>query len=174
VCPGSADDPVKDTAARYALLLMPMLCASCNSYDASSPTRPSALNAVAEGPPTSRPVYPSTGPALVAFVAERHPDRLAADVSADERVANMEFLRDQVIAAGICGGLDLARNLKRGVGPHSIDAIAWRHPDGGLDVVDIAAAYDDTGRHLRLHWIVVDGPAGWDPIAEPSCPQQGS
>lgn len=73
----------------------------------------------------------------------------------------MEFLRDRIIEAGICGGLDLAWNLKRGVGPHSIDALAWR--TGGVDeVVDVGAAFDDTSSELRLQWSIVGGPPGYD------------
>ena len=76
----------------------------------------------------------------------------------------MEFLRDRVIELGNCSGLLLARNRKSN-GHLSIDAINWRHGEQDInDVVDIASAYDDTGRQLELHWIVVPGPAGWDPI----------
>ena len=50
----------------------------------------------------------------------------------------MAYIRDRMIEAGICGGFDLAWNLKRGVGPRSTDALLWR--DGGRDrVIDIAA-----------------------------------
>ena len=155
------------------LLILPLLLpvAGCNANEIIGPARPKPLMA----PPPSAPEapeasYPSNGPELVAFVSQRFPDRLARGVSHEERVGNMTFLRDQVIATGICGGMDLARNLKRGKGPHSIDAIAWRHRDGWVDVVDIASAYDDTGRELRLHWRVVAGPPGWDPIPPPPCP----
>lgn len=144
--------------------------ASCNGRDLTSPARPAPLTEAPAAPEAPKTPYPSNGPELVAFVASRFPDRLRAGVSHDERVANMEYLRDQVIAAGICGGMDLARNLKRGKGPHSIDALAWRREDGWVDVVDIAAAYDDTGRPLTLHWMVVAGPPGWDPIPPPECP----
>jgi hypothetical protein len=108
------------------------------------------------------------GNAIVRCVSATYPDRLAAGVSLNQRIANMEFLRDRVIEAGICGGLDLAWNLKRGVGPHSIDALAWRH-NGIDDVVDIGAAYDDTSRPLGLQWGIVAGPPGYDPYPRPSC-----
>jgi hypothetical protein len=74
----------------------------------------------------------------------------------------MEFLRDRVIETGICGGLDLGRNLKRGVGPYSIDALAWKLPSGFVEVVDIGFAYDDTSIPLRLTWGIVEGPPGYD------------
>jgi hypothetical protein len=111
----------------------------------------------------------TSGPFIVGCIANKYPDRLAAGVSLDQRTANMEFLRDRVIEAGICGGLDLARNLKRGVGPHSIDAIAWRLPSGAVEVVDIGAAWDDTSSPLVLTWGIVAGPPGYDPYPRPSC-----
>jgi hypothetical protein len=159
------------TSARLSGFSLSLLVlGGCNALEVANPGRPTPLIAPAAAPETPKTQYPSNGTDLVAFVAGRFPDRLAAGVSYDDRVANMEFLRDQVIAAGICGGMDLARNLKRGKGPHSIDAIAWRHEDGWVDVVDIASAYDDTRRDLRLHWLVVAGPPGWDPIPAPECP----
>ena len=156
-----------------AVLVAIWAVSACNALEVESPARPTLLSATATDPTSPAPggqprQYPSTGEELVAYVSQQHPDRLAAHVDLGERVRNMEFLRDEVIRIGMCGGMDLARNLKRGVGPHSIDAIAWRH-DGSLDVVDIAAAYDDTGAELRLHWLVVDGPAGYDPIPRPDC-----
>ena len=150
------------------LSLISMLGAACNQMEVSNPARPT-LTAVAAPAPSVPKQYPSSGPEVVAFVAAQYPERLAAHVGSAERVANMEFLRDQIIATGICGGMDLARNLKRGVGPHSIDAIAWRHEDGWVDVVDVAFSYDDTGSELRLHWMVMDGPSGWDPVSPPDC-----
>jgi len=103
----------------------------------------------------------SDGPSIVACIEGKYPSYLAAGVSSYEREKNMEFLRDRIIEAGICGGLDLAWNLKRGVGPHSIDALAWR--TGGRDeVVDVGVGYDDTGSSLRLQWAIVAGPPGYD------------
>jgi hypothetical protein len=64
--------------------------------------------------------------------------------------------------------MHLGWNLKRGVGPKSIDAIAWKH-DGSLDVVDIGIAYDDTGIPLQLDWNIVDGPAGWVDYPQADC-----
>ena len=114
------------------------------------------------------PPYPSNGPAVVACVAASYPDRLVAGVSHNQRVANMEFLRDRVIEVGICGGMDLAWNRKRGTGPHSSDAIAWR-VNGRDEVVDIGIAFDDTSIPLALTWGIVEGPAGYDPYPRPSC-----
>lgn len=109
------------------------------------------------------------GSAIVACIEATYPSYLAAGVSSSQREANMEFLRDRIIEAGICGGLDLAWNKKRGTGPHSIDALAWRTGSGD-EVVDIGQAYDDTSRVLRLQWGIVAGPPGYDPYSpRPSC-----
>jgi hypothetical protein len=142
----------------------------CELTKSTNPLRPDAP--VERLQPTAGPSATASlsGEEVVARVMARYPDRLAAGVSHDERVANMEFLRDRVIEEGRCGGLKLAWNLKRGVGPRSIDAITWRRgEDSILEVVDIALGYDDTGSALRLHWIIVDGPAGWDPGDETVC-----
>lgn len=114
--------------------------------------------------------WPSSGPAVVAYVASAFPDRLGRTSNEGERVENMSFLRDRIIEAGVCGGLDVARNLKRGRGPHSIDAIAWRLSNGKVEVVDIASAYDEYRQPLRLHWFIVAGPPGYDPLPDhPGC-----
>ncbi|MCC7044254.1 MAG: hypothetical protein IT183_10340 [Acidobacteria bacterium] len=120
-------------------------------------------------PAPSIPCVSSDGWLIVQCIERAFPERLVAGVSHDQRVANMAFLRDRIIEAGRCGGLDLAWNLKRGVGPHSIDALAWRHANGFVDVVDIGAAYDDTSRPLELNWLVVAGPPGYDPYPHPGC-----
>lgn len=78
-----------------------------------------------------------------------------------QRTRNMEFLRDRMIEVARCGGLDVAWNKKRGVGPHSHDAIAWR-TRGRVEVVDIALAFKDPSKPLRLHWNITSGPSGYD------------
>ena len=117
-------------------------------------------------PPDGR--WPSNGHAVVNYVAAAFPDYLRP-TSFNQRIANMEFLRDRIIETGICGGMDLALNLKRGVGPHSHDAIAWR--DGNrVRVIDIASAFDDPSIHLFLHFQEVAGPPGYDPYPHhPGC-----
>ncbi len=111
--------------------------------------------------PSSAACGRSDGDSVVECVAARYPDRLRAGVSHDERVAHMSFLRDRIIEQSRCRGLDTAWNLKRGVGPHSIDALAWR-VDGRVEVVDIGIGYDDTSQPLRLQWLIVAGPPGYD------------
>jgi hypothetical protein len=113
-------------------------------------------------PPTSPPPPPpppgagicafNNGPEIVACVEARYPERLAAGVSLETRQANMMFLRDRIIEGGLCGGMDLGWNLKRGGPEISIDFLVWRR--NGVDVgIDIGQAYDDTSRTLRLQWL---------------------
>lgn len=106
--------------------------------------------------------WPSSGPDVVDYIADAWPEYLVTTATLAERIEHMEFLRDRIIEAGICGGLDLAWNLKRGIGPHSHDAIAWRKPNGFVEVVDIASAFDDKNVFLGLHWSIVSGPSGYD------------
>jgi len=112
--------------------------------------------------------WPSNGPAVVDYVANAFPEYLLP-TSLGHRIENMEFLRDRIIETAICGGMDVTWNLKRGVGPHSHDAVAWR--DGNrVRVIDIASAFDDAGSHLGLHWAEVAGPSGYDPYPNhPGC-----
>jgi hypothetical protein len=118
------------------------------------------------GPPST--CATNDGPTLVRCIESKYPEYLAAGVSHSQREANMAFLRDRIIESGRCGGMDLAWNRKRGNGPHSIDALAWR--TGGRDeVVDIGQAFDDTSQTLRLAWGIVEGPPGYDGYPAFSC-----
>jgi hypothetical protein len=96
--------------------------------------------------------WPTNGPAVVAYIAASFPERLAV-TSLAHRIENMEFLRDRIIEAGICGGLDLAWNLKRGTPELSIDFLVWRDEDGEDHGIDLAAGYDDETQPLQLHWV---------------------
>jgi hypothetical protein len=84
-------------------------------------------------------------------VSAKYPDKLAAGVSSSQRVANMEFLRDRIIEAGKCGGLNLGWNLKRGGPERSVDFLAWHRGDGDMGV-DIGFDYDNTSAPLHLQW----------------------
>lgn len=163
---------MKTLIATAALGVALVCTAGCDLSKSPNPLEPAASSEEQAQPgPGAAVVRSLSGEEVVARVMATYPERLAAGVSHEQRVENMEFLRDRIIEQGRCGGLRLAWNLKRGVGPRSIDAIGWQHGDNDiLDVVDIAQAYDDTGSSLRLHWIIVDGPAGWDPGHETTCP----
>jgi hypothetical protein len=92
------------------------------------------------------------GPTIINCISNKYWDKLAAGVSASQRVANMAFLRDRVIEAGICGGLKLGLNLKRGGPEISNDFIARDDGSAGTAGIDIGVAYDDTSIPLRLWW----------------------
>lgn len=114
-------------------------------------------------------IWPSNGDAVVAYVAASFPEYLRPTGSLSDRIHNMEFLRDRIIETAICGGMDVTWNLKRGIGPHSHDAVAWR--DGPrVRVMDIASGFDDFGSSLHLHWLEVGGDPGYDPYPNhPGC-----
>ena len=93
----------------------------------------------------------NNGPAIVACLQAKYPDKTAAGVSSQQRLENMLFLRDKIIEAGLCGGMNLGWNLKRGGPELSNDFIAWRQPGGDMGV-DIGFAFDDTSTVLKLQW----------------------
>ena len=93
----------------------------------------------------------NNGPAIVNCIGAKYPEYLVAGVSLSQRQANMSFIRDRIIEAGKCGGLDLGQNLKRGGPDLSIDFLAWRQAGGEMGV-DIAFDYDNTSTPLRLQW----------------------
>jgi hypothetical protein len=93
---------------------------------------------------------------IIACISNKYPSYLKAGVSSSKRTSNMEFLRDRIIEAGICGGLELGWNLKRGGPDISVDFITERR--GGLTYgYDIARDYDNTRSRLQLAW-QNDGP----------------
>ncbi len=108
--------------------------------------------------PTPSPTSPGTGTcasndgaAIVACISAKYPERLVAGVSLSERQDNMSFLRDRIIEAGLCGGLNLGWNLKRGGPSISIDFIT-EQTSGGVIGHDIAFDYDNTSTVLQLYW----------------------
>ena len=52
----------------------------------------------------------------------------------------MEFIRDRIIETGICKGMDLGRNFKRGTPVLSHDYLVWRQPGQHDRGVDLAQA----------------------------------
>jgi hypothetical protein len=121
------------------------------------------------GPPSGG--WPKTGEEVVGWATSRYPDRLVAGVSLSQRQANMAYVRDRMIEAGMCGGMELAWNLKRGGPEKSIDYLAYRKAGRWIGV-DIGSAYDDTSIRLVLQWMENPGdslvtPATYSPA--PSC-----
>jgi hypothetical protein len=108
------------------------------------------------------------GPAIVSCIAAKYPEKRAPVGSIGERQENMKFLRDRVIEAGICSGMPMGWNLKRGGPELSIDVIAWIRPDGNMGV-DIGFAYDDNTTTLQLVWSEIDLFAKVQPYPAFSC-----
>jgi len=95
--------------------------------------------------------WPTNGNEVVAWANRNYPDRLAAGASGEQRRANMEFLRDRMIEAGMCGGMQLGRNLKRGGPELSVDFLT-EMVGGRWHGIDIAHDYDNTGIRMVLTW----------------------
>jgi hypothetical protein len=116
-------------------------------------------------PPTTPPStgWPTNGPAVVNYAKSRWPERLVAGVSLSQRQENMAFLRDRMIEAGICGGMDLAWNMKRGGPEKSIDYLAYQKAGVWIGV-DIGFDYDNTSNPLTLTW----GENPGDPYLSPA------
>jgi hypothetical protein len=92
--------------------------------------------------------WPTNGPAVVAWAQANYPDYLKPS---SNRVANMQFLRDRMIEAGICGGMQLGYNAKRGGPEISVDYIT-ENSGGRWIGVDIAHDYDNQSITLQLTW----------------------
>lgn len=103
------------------------------------------------------PCAGSGGPSIIACVGAAYPSKLAK-VSLQARKDNMEFIRDRIIETGICKGMDLARNFKRGTPVLSHDFLVWRQPGQHDRGIDIASGYDDNSRPLKLTWQVKGAP----------------
>jgi hypothetical protein len=137
---------------------------------------PAEASTPAPGPSPAPPPSPGGGGscasrdrhAILRCIEAKYPDRRRAGVSLDQRKANMAFLRDRIIEAGLCGGLDLGWNLKRGGPELSIDFIVDRRNGQNIGV-DIAGDYDNTGKTLSLHWLE-DGPGShYKAFPNPQC-----
>lgn len=91
------------------------------------------------------------GDYIVNCIAQKYASYRRAGVSSGQRRSNMEFLRDRIIEAGLCGGLDLGWNLKRGGPEISVDFLTERR-GGAVLGHDIAFDYDNTSKELQLYW----------------------
>lgn len=94
-----------------------------------------------------------------------YPSKLTPTSTLDQRKANMAYIRDRIIEAGICGGRDLGWNLKRGGPDLSLDFLVIRESDG-YHGIDIARDYDNISLPLRLYWGDT-GPGGYYKRYEP-------
>jgi hypothetical protein len=93
----------------------------------------------------------SNGAEVIAWTERNYPGQMAAGVSGEQRRHNMEFLRDRMIEAGICGGMQLGWNMKRGGPEVSVDFLT-EFVNGRWHGIDIATDYDNTRQRLRLSW----------------------
>ena len=91
------------------------------------------------------------GPAIVACISTKYASYRRPVGSLGARQANMMFLRDRIIEAGKCSGLDLGHNLKRGGPEISIDFLTERR-GGQVLGRDIAFDYDNYSITLELYW----------------------
>ena len=129
------------------------------AFRTEAPTPPPAPPApIPEPPPTGGSgggggggPWPRTGEEVIAWAARNYPDRLSAGVSLDQRKHNMEFLRDRMIEAGLCGGMQLGWNMKRGGPEISIDFLT-ELVNGRWHGIDIANDYDNTSIRMKLTW----------------------
>ena len=117
---------------------------------------PSPASANAEGGPVA--CAGNGGPSIIACVGAAYPSKLVARISVPARQVNMAFIRDRIIETGLCKGMDLGRNFKRGTPVISFDYLVWRQPGQHDRGVDLASGYDDTSGPLRLTWQVKSGP----------------
>jgi hypothetical protein len=123
----------------------------------STPIPPSPVPSTEGGASGAVPCAGSGGPSIIACVGAAYPAKLAK-VGLQARKDNMEFIRDRIIETGICKGMDLGRNFKRGTPVLSHDYLVWRQPGQHDRGVDLASGYDDTSGPLRLTWQVKSGP----------------
>lgn len=112
--------------------------------------------------------WPSTGEGILALMKARYAAYMEPTGSLGERQANMAFLRDRMIEAGLCGGMDLGWNLKRGGPEISIDFLTHR-VNGQVEGIDIGHDYDNYQKELSLTWATGEFPfyATYSPA--PSC-----
>jgi hypothetical protein len=95
--------------------------------------------------------WPRNGAEVIAWAERNYPGQLAAGVSGEQRRHNMEFLRDRMIEAGICGGMQLGWNMKRGGPEVSVDFLT-EFVNGRWHGIDIASDYDNTSIRMKLTW----------------------
>jgi hypothetical protein len=119
-----------------------------NPVEAPPPTAPGP-NPSPSGNPSA--CNSSSGSDIADCIEGRYPQYLAAGVSLDRRIQNMQFLRDRLIEHATCRGLKVGLNLKRGGPTISNDFITY-YTGGRWVGVDIASGYDDTKTRLRMSW----------------------
>ena len=137
-------------------------------FRTSAAPAPGPAPSPSPGPGTGGSCASNNGPAIAKCIAAKYPEKLVAGVSLGQRQDNMSFIRDRMIEAGKCGGMDLGRNLKRGGPELSIDFLVWRTGGESLGI-DIGFDYDNTSTPLVLTWAVVGPGAFYTPGPSAPC-----
>lgn len=97
--------------------------------------------------------YPTSGMEIAEFVERHFHEYTAPTNNLCERKLNMMFLRNRMIEVGICAGLDLGLNLKRGGPEVSIDFLTHNDRESGLTLgIDIGFDFDNYSRPLDVTW----------------------
>lgn len=104
------------------------------------------------------PCQATDGKGLAACVNDAYPDRLKPTTTLKERTDNATFLRNRLIETARCAKFDVGLNLKRGGPAISVDFIAWNHPKGHVQGVDIIGGWDDIKRTIKVGWNDSYGP----------------
>jgi hypothetical protein len=104
------------------------------------------------------PCKATDGKGVAACVNEAFPDRLKPTATLKERTDNAVFLRNRLIETARCAKLDVGLNLKRGGPSISVDFIAWKHPKGHTQGVDVIGGWDDIKKPIKVGWHDSYGP----------------
>lgn len=140
-----------------------------DKYGAHRPATNSTFNPSAPAGPMVMPQLPVNPAAIPGYGT---PDALKdvmaqleqlpgmqAGATREAREAAIAQARDTLIAVGRERGLDLMLNQKAN-GQMSLDAFAWRQPDGTVKVIDFALASKDLDRATKMQWLDVTNGGG--------------
>ena len=132
-----------------------------STFDAAAPPGPMVMPQLPVNP-AAIPGY-GTPDALKDVMAQLETlPGLQAGATREAREAAIAQARDTLISVGRERGLDLMLNTKAN-GKISLDAFAWRKPDGSVAIIDFAQASKDLGRSTKMQWLDVTnggGPTG--------------
>lgn len=107
------------------------------------------------------PCAATTGSDIAKCVNAAYPERLKPTATLKERTENATFLRDRLIETARCAKLDVGLNLKRGGPSISVDFIAWKHPKGHTQGVDVIGGWDDIKKPIKVGWNDSYGPPNY-------------
>ena len=124
----------------------------------SGPSKPKTTEFVSK-PSTEAGIpagqLPHDGDKVLEYVSNHWASYLAPTNTLEERVHNLEFLRDRVIEVGLCAGLNIGWHSETGdLAPNKI---ALRDDEGVKYQVQIVSSYKEIGQVLRLSWSQGEG-----------------